>query len=804
MNERTLRVLEFNKIKDMLIEKTESSLGRALAERNKPSIDYREIINLQKETSEAAGLLIQRGNISLGGIHDLTYHLKRAEIGAFLYPAQLLEVTDTLRASRRLKSLIKEKKDDDRSFPVIEGYLDSLSTFKSIEDRINECIISAEEISDNASSALKQIRRQIESKNDSIKNRLNSIVSSTQNQKLLQEAIITIRQDRYVVPVKQEHRGSFPGLVHDQSSSGATLFIEPMAIVELNNELKELRIKEKVEIERILSELTALIGDKVQEIKANQAVLAQLDYVFARGRLSVSMRAVEPEINNTGYIRIKNGRHPLLNEKTVIPTSIWIGDTFNTLVITGPNTGGKTVTLKTVGLLNLMAQAGLHVPADYGTRLSIFEQIYADIGDEQSIEQSLSTFSSHMTNIVNILESIPNSALVLLDELGAGTDPTEGAALAIAILEHLYALGVKTIATTHYTEIKQYALTTNGVQNASVEFDVETLSPTYRLLIGVPGKSNAFEISKRLGLSQVIVDQARSLISREDIQFEDLLTNIEKDKRTAEQERDEAVRLKLLIQQQKEEYEQKNAKLAEQKEKIIKEARDEARKVLKQAKEEADQIIKELRALSDEQEEKEKNRRIEEARKKLRDRLDDVGGTLNFSMGPNENSPSPKKLKIGDSVIILNLNQKGNVVALPDENGDLMVQVGIMKVNVNIVNLRIDKEEKEKARKTGVGKITRSKAQNVKSSVDLRGQMLEEALLNTDKYLDDAYIAGLNEVTIIHGKGTGVLRDGIKQLLKGHKHVKSFRDGAYGEGGIGVTVAEIKIASRNSKEEKHS
>ena len=792
MNDRTLRVLEFNKIRDMLIIKTESSLGRGLAEKNMPSMDFKEIVHLQKETSEASNMLLQKGSISLGAVHDLSYHLKRAEIGSFLYPGQLLEVTDTLRAARNLKSLTRDKKDDDRSFPIIGGYVDSLFAFKNIEDRINECIISAEEISDHASPALRQIRRQIESKNDSIKHRLHAIISSSHNQKLLQEAIITIRQDRYVVPVKQEYRSNFPGLVHDQSSSGATVFIEPMAIVELNNELKELKIKEKVEIERILTELTYLVGEKTQEIKSNQVILAQLDYIFARGKLSVSMKAMEPEMNMSGTIRIKNGRHPLLDAATVIPTSIWLGDTFNTLVITGPNTGGKTVTLKTVGLLNTMAQAGLHVPADHGTKLSVFEQIFADIGDEQSIEQSLSTFSSHMTNIVNILENVTGNSLVLLDELGAGTDPTEGAALAIAILEHLYHIGVRTLATTHYTEIKQYALTSEGVQNASVEFDIETLSPTYRLLIGVPGKSNAFEISKRLGLRENIVDKARNLISREDIEFEDLLSTIEKDKRLAEEEKDEAIKLKLLILQQKEEYEKKNSRLMEQKEKIIKEAREEARKILKNAKEESDQIIKDLRALSDEVEEKEKNRKIEEAKSKLRDKLDDVGESLAYQPHQGEGIVSPKNLKIGDSVIILSLNQKGTVGSLPDHNGDLVVQVGIMKVNVNVNNLRHDKEGKDKERKTGAGRIARAKAQNIKTSIDLRGQMLEEALLNTDKYLDDAYISGLNEVTIIHGKGTGVLRDGIKQLLKGHKHVRSFRDGAYGEGGIGVTIVELK------------
>lgn len=792
MNEKTLRVLEFEKIKNMLLQKVESSLGRSIAEALTPSSSFEEVVHWQKETSEASGLLIQKGQITMGGIHDLSYHTKRAEIGSFLYPGQLLEVADTLRAARRLKAMIKDGREEDRKYPILEGHIHNLHSFKSIEDRITECIISEEEISDNASTTLKNIRRQIESKNAGIRSRLNGIISSAQSQKYLQEAIITIRQDRYVVPVKQEYRANFPGLIHDQSSSGATLFIEPMAIVEMNNELKELKLKEKVEIERILMELTALVGEKAEEIRDNQKILAHLDFLFSKGKLSVQMRGIEPELNSNGKIRIKNGRHPLLPSKSVVPTNIWVGDDFQTLVITGPNTGGKTVTLKTVGLLTLMAQSGLHIPADFGTRLAVFEQVFADIGDEQSIEQSLSTFSSHMTNLVEILKKVGPSALVLLDELGAGTDPTEGAALAIAILNHLYEIGTRTIATTHYTELKQYALTTKGVKNASVEFDLETLSPTYRLLIGVPGKSNAFEISKRLGLDSGIVERAKGYISQEDLAFEDILTTIERNKQTAEKERDEAIRLKLMIQEQKEAYEQKLEKLTLQRDKMLKEAKEEARKLLKEAKEEAERIIKDLRELTAEQEEKEKNRRIEEARKNLREQLGQVGGGWMPSRNVGVNTAPPKQLKMGDTVIILNLNQKGEVVTLPDANGDLIVQVGIMKVNVHISNLRLDKEEKEKSKKSGTGKIMKAKSENIKTSLDLRGQLLEEALLNTDKYLDDAYIAGLPEVTIIHGKGTGVLRDGIKQLLKGHKHVKSFRDGAYGEGGTGVTVAELK------------
>ncbi|MBB6218246.1 DNA mismatch repair protein MutS2 [Anaerosolibacter carboniphilus] len=792
MNTRTLRVLEYEKIRDMLLEKVESSLGRELAEKLEPSVNLENVIEWQKETSEAASVLIQRGNVSLGGVHDLSYHVRRAEIGSFLYPGQLLEVSDTLRAGRKLKTMFKESKEGEGKYPIIEGYVGQISTMKNIEDRINECIISDEEISDHASPELRSIRRQMESKHTAIRNKLNSITSSSTMQKYLQDAIVTQRQDRYVVPVKQEHRGNVPGLIHDQSSSGATLFVEPMAVVELNNELRELKIKEQIEIERILRELTAFVGDKSTEIRSNQEILKRLDFIFAKGRLSVKMRAIEPKLNNRGYLRIKNGRHPLLDEKKVVPTNIWNGDEFSTLIITGPNTGGKTVTLKTVGLFTLMAQSGLNVPGDFGTELAIFNQVFADIGDEQSIEQSLSTFSSHMTNIVEILGQVEKNSLILLDELGAGTDPTEGAALAIAILDHLYGLGVKTIATTHYTELKQYALTTKGVQNASVEFDVETLSPTYKLLIGVPGKSNAFEISKRLGLGEYIIDKAKESISNEDIAFEDLLTTIEKDKQKAEQERDNAIRLKLAIQQQKEEYDRKSEKLEEQREKTLREAREEARRILKEAKEDADQIIKELRTLSQEVEEKEKNRRIEEARKGLREKLGQVDEGLGLGVSLGVNTKPPKQLKPGDTVMILTLNQKGNVVTVPDANGDLTVQVGIMKINVNIENLRLDREEKEKGKKTGTGKIVKSKAENIRTSIDLRGQLLEEALLNTDKYLDDAYLAGIQEVTIIHGKGTGVLKDGIKQLLKGHKHVKSSREGAYGEGGAGVTVVELK------------
>ncbi|MCT4594086.1 MAG: endonuclease MutS2 [Anaeromicrobium sp.] len=789
MNKKTLNVLEFPKIKEMLKSMATCTLGKDLVDNLEPATNIDEVKTMQEETAEATSLILRRGNPNLGGIHDLLMYLKRAEIGSSLYAGQLLEVCDTLRAARRIRSFIREA-GEDNTYDRLSGYTSALNTFKYMEDKIDMCIIGENQISDNASPTLKHIRREIENKNGTIRSRLNSMISSTSKQKYLQDSIITMRDDRYVIPVKQEYRANVPGLIHDQSSSGATLFIEPMAIVELNNKLKELKLQEKSEIERILLELTLMVAEKKDEILANQEILKKLDFIFAKGKLAVHMNAIEPKVNDYGFIRIKNGRHPLLDKDTVVPSNIWIGDEFNTLVITGPNTGGKTVTLKTVGLLTIMTQCGLHVPAQYGTRMSVFKQVFADIGDEQSIEQSLSTFSGHMSNIVDILDHVEENALVLLDELGAGTDPTEGAALAISILDYLAGFKSKTIATTHYTEIKEYALTTDLVENASVEFDVQTLSPTYKLLIGVPGKSNAFEISKRLGLSDFIVDRARGLLTKENIEFEEILQTIEKDKRVAQEERDEASRLKIQIEKEKEQFESKKEKLKHQRETVLREARQEARKLLKEAKEEADNIIKELRDLHHAQSEKDKNRKIEEMRKKLRTSLNGLEDGLDLNM--ELSNLTPKDIKVGDDVIILSLNQQGTVLTKPDSNGDLTVQAGIMKINVNVKNLKKDKNKKKSVKKSGIGKIYKSKKSNVKTSLDLRGQSLEDALVETDKYLDDAYIANLTEVTIIHGKGTGILRAGITQLLKKHKHVDKFRIGGFSEGGSGATIVTLK------------
>ncbi|WIV11398.1 endonuclease MutS2 [Proteiniborus sp. MB09-C3] len=792
MNEKTLRVLEYGKIIQLLIDRTESSLGKEIAEKLVPSTDLAQVEYSQNETDEGVSLLIKRGSAPLGGIHDILIEIKRAEIGSVLSPGGLLKVADTLRATRRIKGFLgQDKSDKDSTYPILQELINNLSTYKDIEDAIFNAIISEEEVADSASPLLRSIRKQITSKNDAVRSKLNSIISSSTNKKMLQDGIITIREDRFVVPVKQEYRSSFQGLIHDQSSSGATLFIEPMAVVQLNNELKELKLKEKAEIERILAELTQYVASASGGIRANQKRLSRIDFIFAKAKLSLSMKGMKPDLNDKGYIRIKNGRHPLLNVDKVVPIDIYIGDEFNSLVITGPNTGGKTVTLKTLGLFTLMTQSGLQIPVDYGTKMAVFKNVFADIGDEQSIEQSLSTFSSHMTNIVDILNNVEDDCLVLFDELGAGTDPTEGAALAMAILDHLYSRNVITVATTHYSELKVYALTTSGVKNAAMEFDVETLSPTYKLLIGVPGKSNAFEISKRLGLNDFIIDSARNLVSKENIEFEDVLASIERDRKETEQNREETKKLREEIEKLKSELLQKKEKADSRRDEIIREAKKEARKILREAKEESESIINEIRDISTEIE-KDKNKKLQEARDKIRKGLEKVEGDITESIIVKKSNKPPKNLKPGENVTLLGLNQEGVVLNEPDEAGNAMVQVGIMKLNVHISTLaRSGKDEKAK-NKTAVKSIVKSKSSFVKNELDLRGKNLEEAMLDVDKYLDDVYIAGLKTVYIIHGKGTGILREGITQLLKGHKHVKTHRLGNYGEGGTGVTVVEIK------------
>ena len=769
MNQKSLRVLEFNKIIELLKSKASSSLGLKYIEELVPSSDFEEVKYMQQETSETQSILTKRGYVGLQGIHDIEDKVKRAGVGASLDPGSLIMIADTLRAARTLRNSLSGSDEEDFNYPIIQSLSNGLYAYREIEDAIYNAIISELEISDNASSTLRDIRRRIVQKNQSIRSKLNSIISSTTYQKYLQDAIISVRGDRFVVPVKAEYRSQVAGIVHDQSSSGATLFIEPMSIVDMNNELRQLRLSEQEEIERILQELSAMVGEVSEDLISNQEILGRLDFAFAKGKLSMKMRGVEPTLNKDKFINIKNGRHPLLDRKTVVPNSVYLGRDFHTLVITGPNTGGKTVTIKTVGLFALMTQSGLHISADYGSSMCVYDNIFADIGDEQSIEQSLSTFSSHMTNIVSILKDVTENSLVIFDELGAGTDPIEGAALAIAILEDVAMAGARCIATTHYTEIKNYALTKDGVENAAVEFDLDTLSPTYKLLIGVPGKSNAFEISKKLGLSDYIITRAKEFIDTDNIELEDILQSAEKNRIKAEEERIKAEKLRESIEKLKIEYDEKLEKFANQKEKMLEQARQEAFRITRQAKEEVDNIIKELTST-----------------------MGSLQPTVKSMIVPKVASKEITDLKAGEDVRVITLNQEGTVVSVDKNKKEAVVQIGIMKMTLPFKSLQKVKKDVKKTVTKSTRNIIKSKSGNVKSEVDLRGMNLEEATMEVEKYLDDAYVAGLENVTIIHGIGTGVLKSGLQDILRRNRHVKSQRAGQYGEGGAGVTIVTLK------------
>lgn len=789
MNDKAYRVLEYNKILDLLGAEAASAITKKMIADLKPSLDVFQIKEMLAETSEAVSVIMRKGAVPLGTFYDIKDHIWLADKGSVLTMKQLLQILYNLQVTRNAAAFLKS---DLPELPIIKGLADVLSVQKRLEEDIDRCIVSEDEMADAASPELKNIRRSIQRQNEAVRAKMNQILNSADNRTILQDALVTMRQGRYVVPVKQEHKAKFPGIVHDQSSTGATLFIEPQAIVNLNNELREMELAEKVEIERILAELSAAVAAVKDALLNNQDILVKLDYMFAKGKFSVRLKATEPEINTQGILRIKDGRHPLIDNNKVVPISIAIGKGYNTLVITGPNTGGKTVTLKTVGLFVMMTQAGLHIPAGSGTEMPVLQKVFADIGDEQSIEQSLSTFSSHMSNIVNIVENSGRETLVLLDELGAGTDPLEGAALAISILEHLYDKNVKTIATTHYTELKKYAIATKGVENASMEFDVETLSPTYRLSIGIPGRSNAFEISQKLGLKPVIIKHARGMLEQGDIEFEDVITSIEKDRKLAEDERDEAIQLNLEIKKQKEQFDREREKLEAQKEKILSKAKEEARDMIREAKEFADEVQKELRELEKYQNSGDRNRKFEETRRKIRETSDKYKEKLVAAENPNPVRAG--ELKIGDRVKVLSLDQKGNVLTLPDDKNELMVQVGLLKISANLDNITIiqDGSSKKDTKTSRYGTLYRSKVQSITPSISVRGSNLDDAVMDVDKYLDDAYIAGLKEVTIIHGRGEGILREGIHSMLKGHKHVAKFRKGAYNEGGDGVTVVELK------------
>lgn len=791
MNKKALDVLEFQKIITLLKEEAGSEMTREIISELLPYTEKRVISEELRSTTEAVDLIVRKGPLPTGGIYDIAGCVEFARKGGTLSMKQLLQVLYNVNIAARVISFTKGS--DVPPMPYLDSMIELLVAMPRLSENIDRCILSEDEMSDNASAELRSIRRAMARQNDAIKNKMNHILNSADNRTYLQDSIVTMRDGRYVIPVKAEHRSRFPGIVHDQSKAGATLFIEPQVIVNLNNELRELEMAEEEEIARILLELSEAVAEHYHDIKNNQKLLLQLDFIMAKGKLSRRMEAEEPRINDEGILDIRQGRHPLIDPKKVVPINVSVGKDYRTLVITGPNTGGKTVTLKTVGLLSMMAQCGLHIPASSQSRIPIYRDIFADIGDEQSIEQSLSTFSSHMKNIVRIVAEADGNSLVLVDELGAGTDPTEGAALAIAILETLYRQGASTVATTHYNEIKKYALSTEGVENASMEFNVDTLSPTYRLTIGIPGKSNAFEISKKLGLSGSLIDRAAQLIERGDIEFEDVIGAIEADKKKAEAERDEAVAINIAMKKKQEELDKQLAALEKKKEKIIADAREEAREMLREARETASEVQKELRELSRLESMGERNKRFDRNRKRLREKEEKYAERIVRKV--NSNPVSAGEIKVGDRVKVLSLDQNGEVLSLPDEKGDLVVKIGIMKANLNLDDLVLindGTQKKKKPKASKYGGIYKTKAQNVSISINVQGENLDDAVMDVDKYLDDAYVAGLKEVTVIHGRGEGILKNGLRTMMKRHKHVASFRKGNYNEGGEGVTIVQLK------------
>lgn len=789
MNQKSIRVLEYNKILDMLKAHAVSESGKAMAEKLQPMEDIRDIRDRLNETTEAVKLILIKGNPPLGAFYDIRPYIGRARKGGSLTMSQLLKIAYNMGCARAMSVYLNE---DKTLTPALHAIQEVIAIHKYLQEEIERCIISEDEMADNASPELRSIRRSILRQNEAIKNKMNHMAGSADYRSMLQDAIVTMRDGRYVIPVKAEHRSKFPGIIHDQSSTGATLFIEPQVIVNMNNELRDLYLQEAKEVERILQELSDRVAEHYHELKNNQRLLMILDSIFARGKLSLAMEGEEPIMNEEGALVLKEARHPLLDKKKAVPISASIGDGYSTLIITGPNTGGKTVTLKTAGLLSMMAQSGLHIPASSESRIPVFREVYADIGDEQSIEQSLSTFSSHMRNIVDIVEHADEKSLVLLDELGAGTDPAEGAALAISIIERLKSQGALVFATTHYTELKKYAISEDGVQNASMEFDVETLSPTYKLTIGIPGKSNAFEISKKLGLDESIIGKARGLLEQGDIEFEDVISALEDDKKKAEEERNSAMMLVIAAKKQKEELDKREAELKQKKEDILSKAREEAREIVREAKDITKEVQKELKEIAKMDNLAERNKAFSASRQKVKG-LEDKHRERVIKQVNNQ-PVNAASLKVGDRVKILTFGQNGQILSLPDSKGNLTVQMGIMKAQVHIDDLMlIDQKPLKKQKKDkGYGSMYRAKTMAMSTSINVRGSNLDSAIMDVDKYLDDAFMAGLKEVTVIHGRGEGILSDGLRKMMRHHKHVKSFRRGEYNEGGDGVTVVEIK------------
>ncbi len=794
MNEKVLKTLEYDKVVDLLTEKADSAPGKALCRELVPSTDLEEIRKDQRETADGLSRLFQKGSTSFGSNYDIGFTLRTLEVGSALSMPELLKISKFLSNVGRIRAFGRKERED-LPGDSLEEYFEFLNPLTQLANEIDRCILSEEEMADDASPKLRSIRRNMQVTNEKIRNQLNSMINGS-SRTYLQDAVITMRNNRYCVPVKAEYKSQVTGMVHDQSSSGSTFFIEPAAVVNLNNQLRELEIEEKKEIEAILADLSARAGEHAEDLRTDQKCMTQLDFVFAKAKLALEQNATEPLFNEEHYLHIRKARHPLLHKKKVVPIDIHLGKDFDLLVITGPNTGGKTVSLKTAGLLTLMGQAGFHIPAADRSELSIFTEVYADIGDEQSIEQSLSTFSSHMTSIVHILSHADADSLCLFDELGAGTDPTEGAALAIAILNYLHDRGIRTMATTHYSELKVYALSTSFVENACCEFNVETLQPTYRLLIGVPGKSNAFAISSKLGLSDEIIEAAREQISKEDESFEDVISDLEAKRVAIEKERQEVAAYKANIKALQEQLQKKNERIDQAKDKILREANERARDILQEAKEIADDTIREFHKSGTVPD----IRELEKKRQNVRDKIAERNARLGLNPESRQSTGKgktldPKKLKKGDSVKILSMGLKGTVSSLPDAKGNLFVQCGILRSQANIRDIVLLDEDDVTApslQKSGTSGMKMSKALTISPELNLLGKTVDEALSELDKYLDDAYLTHLSSVRIVHGKGTGALRNAVHNHLRRTKYVKEYRLGEYGEGDAGVTIVTFK------------
>ena len=793
MNQKALETLEYRKIIAQLKREMGSAASAKLADELTPLTSEKIIKEELRSTTEAVDLIVRKGTLPTGGLYDIREALLLAKKGGSLTMRQLLEVQNVLGISSEVVAFMHD--DALPELKYIGEMVDLIVEFTALEKEISRCILTEDEMADNASPKLKDIRRSIHQQNQAIKNKLSRIITSSSNKTYLQDAIVTMRDGRYVIPVKQEYRSFFPGMVHDQSKGGATLFIEPQGVVELNNKLRELEVEEQLEIARILAELSSRVAEHYREIRSNLELLTKLDFIMAKGKLSCKMHASEPKIDKDGELRLISARHPLIEYKKAVPVDIRIGGDYRTLIITGPNTGGKTVSLKTAGLLVMMAQSGLHIPASHASTLPIFGEVFADIGDEQSIEQSLSTFSSHMKNIVSIIDKASYDSLVLVDELGAGTDPTEGAALAIAILERFYDSGALTMATTHYNELKKYALATSGVENAAMEFDVETLTPTYRLLIGVPGKSNAFEISKKLGLSESVIERASEHIKHGDMEFENVISSIEDDKRKAAADRLDAESMRAEIEERLKKLEEKEKAISEKRADIIAEAKREARELLRETKSAVKDVQKDLRMLQKSGVHTNLNTgALEKSRRKINEAEDLVSEKVVKQV--NSEPVSADTLKIGDRVKLLTIGQNGTILSLPDEKGNLMINIGALKVKARLQDLMLineGKDRKPQAKSSSkYGSLLRSKSSSVSASINVMGKNLEDALADVEKYLDDVYMAGLDMVSIIHGRGGGILKDGIRQMLKRKKYVDSYGAASYNDGGEGVTIVRMK------------